>query len=173
MAESAASPIRLYVEKLLERQRIEALLDPVVKEMGRLELVALEYMATEGIRAQTMVVDGVSINIHMKPITTLGYGEGGKDNRVGVVAALKSAGLGEFVAENFNISTLRTHFAEAWEMRQKEQPDIAASEVIPEPLRGMLVLGTVSRLGHQKQGTKSKKKTGEPNGDGDSDAELG
>lgn len=173
MAESVTSPIRLYVEKLLERQRLEELLKPVVTELARLELVTLEYMATEGIQGQTLTVNGVTLNIHMKSVTTLGYGEEGKDNRSGIVDALKEAGLGEFVKEDFNIASLRSRFAEEWETLQKDDPSIDAAEAIPEPLRGMLVLGTVSRLGHQKQGTKSKK-TGEANGQrDDSDAELG
>lgn len=100
---------------------------------GELEKRVLEHLSEQGI--QSMRVDGFTVYLHHT--LWAGAADGDWDR---ACAALRAAGLGQFVAERFNIMTLSS-----W-VRERA----AASEPLPEPFEGAIAVREVFRARARK-----------------------
>ncbi len=137
-----AAPLDEFVSLTTRKRDLEAQLNLVKKQLAPLEAQLVEDLAAEGLRSKT-TSDGTTVHLIRKIWARAG--DGGKP---AACHALRDAGLGDFVEEGFNTSTLSAHFRElAKDYIAEHGHGAALDELLPEPLRGAIHLTEDHKLG--------------------------
>ena len=133
--------VHRYVELVKRKREIEAELRAVKTELGegegigpgKMEKQALDWMVQNGMESARVPGMTVSVNRQLWAFA--------KDkDRESACEALRAAGLGDMVKENFNMLTLS-----AWVREQDE-----AGEPLPAAFAGRIEVAEVFRLGARR-----------------------
>lgn len=94
---------------IVEKRRLEAELRVVNSAITKLEEVALDEMANNGINS--ISIEGNNLYIYKMSNVALS----GDIDRNQVALNLKAAGLGSYVTENFNLNSISAYYRESME----------------------------------------------------------
>lgn len=95
-----------FAELSKEKKRLEAELAKVKERLVEIEPYLLDIWSRDGVNRIT--ISGITLYMHSQLWAVVAEGCTKED----AIAGLKEAGLGDFVAENYNSNTLSAHFRE-------------------------------------------------------------
>lgn len=142
-----ATLLEQYVAAVKHKNALQAQAKQASEDARELEAALLEEFARENVRAK-VTPDGSNVHIIRK---VYARPAGGVANRPVAAAALKAAGLDDFVHEDFNVNSLSALFREEIKRRESEgQPvtdlDVLLADMYP-PLVGAIALTDDHKLG--------------------------
>jgi len=118
-----------FVELEKERKGLDAHLKAVKEKIVPVKEAILTQVFEAGIPFQNITLDGMTVYLHRQLWASAKTGQ-----KEMLIEALKSAGLVEFVSEQFNISTLS-----AWVREREREGDYSTiqelTESLPEGIR--------------------------------------
>lgn len=135
MSEATATLLDTYVELNRRKRELEAEVNLLKKQIAPIEAELLDEYAAEGVRSKG-TQDGATVYLTRKiwaRATDLG--------KPAACAALKRAGLGDYVEEGFNTNSLSAYFRErAKELEEQTGAPVAIDDVLPSELRDVIAL---------------------------------
>ena len=156
--DSYDNPTDELVRKTLEKRALEAAVRRLNGRIADLDEMVVEELAARGDRGGKHDATGASYTLARKIWAKLPVDVEGlpreqadairADAKAAAGQALRDAGLGDFVREDFNLNTLSAHFREqikAYDEAQRALPEHertpkAAEEFLPAELRGLIEL---------------------------------
>lgn len=141
MSSQAAAPaikdtLDEFVDLMRQKREIEAALRKVKTKISGVQPGLLDWFAETGL--QKIGHEGTGATVYIRrQVRVKNMGE----DRAAACAALKTAGLGDYVAESFNLNSLSAYFREqVTELNDKGDPVTDPNVVLPDPLRGVIEL---------------------------------
>lgn len=125
-----------FVAATERKRKLEADLRVVKDEITPLTEQLLEQFAEEGVSGKRHAATGRLVSITRKVWARAAGGD-----KTAASAALKKAGLGDYVEESFNTNSLSAYFREQVKARESEgQPVTDLTELLDPALRGAIEL---------------------------------
>lgn len=128
--------LRRFADLTERKKAIEAEEKAIKAEMDALEPVIIEEMADAGM--QNAKINGRTYYINRRLFANPAEGH----DKISVSAALRDAGLGDYVSETYNSNSLAAYVRQL--VKEGDAESLSTEEMrelLPEPLRGVLTVG--------------------------------
>lgn len=141
MSPQAAAPtmkdqVAAFVSLSRQKKAIEADLRKVKDEMAQLDESLREHFVEHGLQRIGDADSGQTVYLR-RSIRVKNMG----DDRAEACAAMRAAGLSDYVAESFNLNSVSAYFREQIADRAEHGEVVGdPNDVLPEPLRGHIEL---------------------------------
>lgn len=150
------NPKDQYVRQTLLKRLHEQAAKKIGVGLEALQNAIIEEMVEEGAQNFKHAATGKTLYLSRKVWARIA--REGKDatdaEKAAAMEALREAGLGDYVAENFNVNSLSAHFREEWDKRlqaERDKPEderlpLTIEDILPEPLAGKIDLSDAPSL---------------------------